>query len=91
MGHYDQDSTGYYDYCYNMDVQVLNNRYSFILAFYCYYYCPDMLYFHSCKEFVTKLKYTMGQKSSSPLVENVVDELVRNYLLTAALYDKCSR
>ena len=50
-----------------------------------------MLYFHSCKEFVTKLKYTMGQKSSSPLVENVVDELVRNYLLTAALYDKCSR
>lgn len=48
------------------------------------------MYF-SCKEFITKLRITVEQKLCSPLVEDVVNELVRSYLLTAALFDKCSR
>ncbi|KAF6018536.1 RB1 [Bugula neritina] len=44
-----------------------------------------------CKEFITKLKYTMEQKLSSPLTEDIVNELVRNYILTAALHDKFSK
>ena len=45
----------------------------------------------SCKEFIRKLKLTMEHKLPSPLTSAIVNELVKNYVLTAALYDKCSR
>ncbi|XP_067948910.1 retinoblastoma-associated protein-like isoform X2 [Watersipora subatra] len=44
-----------------------------------------------CEEFLKKLKSTLEHKLPSPLTSNTVNDLVRNYVMTAALYDKCSR